>query len=89
MLLLWLFRMLRTPPVRVISFIIIGASLLLFPVIPSQAQSSCNTLTECLKSLKSDNEAKKSGAIFTLGRLGDKRAVPALIQVFHTVGAEN
>jgi hypothetical protein len=81
MLFLRLLRMLRTVSVRSTGFILIGGMLLFSPVVPSQAQSSCSTLSECLKDLKSDDAPAKSSAIFRLGRLRDKRAVPPLVEV--------
>ena len=81
MLLLRLLRMLRTISVWSIGIILIGGMLLLSPMISSQAQSSCSTLSECLKDLKSDDAPTKSSAIFRLGRLRDKRAVPPLVEL--------
>jgi hypothetical protein len=81
MLLLRLLGMLRTVSVWAIGMIPIGGMLVLSPMTPSQAQSSCSALAECLNDLKSDDTPTKSSAIFTLGRLRDKRAVPALVEV--------
>jgi len=43
------------------------------------AQSPCTGLEDCLKDLKSSDASVKSGAIFMLGTLNDKRATPALM----------
>jgi len=45
------------------------------------AQSPCIGLEDCLKDLKSPDASKKSGAIFMLGTLKDKRATPALVEL--------
>jgi HEAT repeats/PBS lyase HEAT-like repeat len=47
----------------------------------ARAQSTCVNLEGCLNDLKSQDPAKKSGAIFMLGNLKDKRATPALVGV--------
>lgn len=47
-----------------------------------RAQSPCTGLEDCLKDLKSQDISKKSGAIFMLGNLKDKRATPELVSLF-------
>jgi hypothetical protein len=44
-----------------------------------RAQTPCTGLEDCLNDLKSQDASKKSGAIFILGTLKDKRAAPALV----------
>lgn len=46
-----------------------------------RAQSPCTGLEDCLKDLKSQDVSKKSGAIFMLGTLKNRRATPALVDL--------
>lgn len=83
MLLLRLFGMLRRNQKifirRLLVIVVVGAWLVLGGEV--RAQSSCVTLEECLKDLNSPDSSQKSGAIFMLGNLKDKRATPALLEV--------
>ncbi|MBI3812784.1 MAG: HEAT repeat domain-containing protein [Nitrospirae bacterium] len=46
-----------------------------------RAQSPCAGLEDCLKDLKSQDASRKSGAIFILGTLKDRRATSALVDL--------
>ncbi|MBI3994750.1 MAG: HEAT repeat domain-containing protein, partial [Nitrospirae bacterium] len=48
------------------------------------AQSPCRDFEDCLKDLKSQDTSKKSGAVFMLGNMKDKRATPALLEILKT-----
>ena len=66
---------------RQVGFLLIVGGLLSSQAVPSRAQTFCDDLTGCLKNLQSNDVATKSDAIFTLGRLKAKRAVPHLAKV--------
>lgn len=46
-----------------------------------RAQSPCAGLEDCLKDLKSQDASQKSGAVFILGTLKDRRAASALVDL--------
>jgi HEAT repeats/PBS lyase HEAT-like repeat len=64
---------------RLLVFTAIGSCL--FPGGVGGAQSTCASVEDCLKDLKSHDVAKKSAAIFMLGNLKDKQATPALVEL--------
>ena len=69
-------------PCLKIGFVVLVGSLLVSPLISAQTSSpSCRDIEECLRFLQSDNVSQKTSAIFTLGRLKDRRAVPVLMKM--------
>ncbi len=64
---------------RLLILCVIGGGLVMGGEV--RAQSPCVGLEGCLKDLKSQDASKKSGAIFMLGNLKDKRATPALVDL--------
>jgi len=57
------------------------ASLILLSFPPSFAQQPCGGLADCLEHLRSSDTATQTGAVFVLGTLKDRRAIPALLEI--------
>ncbi|MBI3611278.1 MAG: HEAT repeat domain-containing protein [Nitrospirae bacterium] len=64
------------------ALILIVVSLCLMTGGAVRAQTPCMGLDDCLQDLKSSDATARSGAIFMLGNLKDKRATPALVELF-------